>query len=87
MLVGDPRVSHASATVNITIEVVQMTVRRGESASIEAHWRILDSRTGKDVVGGEVLSAPVRPDGYAAVAQALSECLGILADRLVTQIQ
>jgi hypothetical protein len=27
------------------------------------------------------------PDGYAAVAQALSECLGHLADRLITQIQ
>jgi uncharacterized lipoprotein YmbA len=88
MLVADTRVSYSSGTaVNITVDVVQMTVRRGERASIEAHWRILDSRTGKEVVGSEVLSAPVGPDGYAAVAQALSECLGILTDRLVTQIQ
>jgi hypothetical protein len=66
---------------------VQVTVRKGERASIEAHWRILDTRTGGDSAGGEVFSAPVGRDDYAAVPQALSECLGLLADRLMAQMR
>jgi uncharacterized lipoprotein YmbA len=71
------------AAVKVTVDLVQMTVRRGERASIEAHWRILDPRTGGERVGSEVFSAPLAQDGYAAVPQALSDCLGLLADRLV----
>ena len=71
-----------AAAVKVTVDLVQMTVRRGERASIEAHWRISDPGTGRDVVGSEIFSAPVAQDGYAAVPQALSECLGLLADRL-----
>ena len=47
---------------------------------------MLDPRTNKTVAGGDVFSAPVGQDGYAAVAQALSDCLALLADRLVVQI-
>jgi uncharacterized lipoprotein YmbA len=72
--------------IKITVDVVQMSVRRGERASIEAHWRILDPRTGKEVAGGEVFSAPLGSDGSPGIAQALSECLGLLADRLVGQM-
>ena len=88
MLVGDQSVSHSGATaVKVTVDLVQMTVRPGERASIEAHWRILGPRTGTDVVGSEVFNAPLAQDGYAAVPQALSECLGLLADRLVGQMR
>jgi len=88
MLVSGPDVNHSSAAaIKVTIDVVQMTVHRGERTSIETHWRILDSRSGRDVVGGEVFSAPLGSDGYAAIAQALSECLGLLADRLAAQMQ
>jgi uncharacterized lipoprotein YmbA len=88
MLVTDPGSHRASgAVVKMNVDLVQVTLRRGERASIEAHWRILDPRSGEDEVGGEVFSAPLGPDGYAAVAQALSECLGLLADRLVGQMQ
>lgn len=88
MLVADPSVNHAStAAIKITVNVVQMTVRRGTRASIEAQWRILDSRTGKDEVGGEIFSAAVGQNGYADIAQAFSECLGLLADRLIGQMQ
>jgi len=76
-----------AAAVKVTVDLVQMTVRRGDRASIEAHWRIVDPRAGGDVVGSEVFSAPVAQDGYAAVPQALSECLGLLADRLVGQMR
>jgi uncharacterized lipoprotein YmbA len=88
ILVADQSVHRASpAAINVTVDVVQMTVRRGDRASVETHWRIFDPRTGLDTVGGEVFSAPLRQDGYAAVAQALSECLGLLADRLVPQMR
>ncbi len=75
-----------AAAVKVTVDLVQMTVRRGDRASIEAHWRIAGARSGGDMVGSEAFSAPVAQDGYAAVPQALSECLGLLADRLVGQI-
>ena len=86
---GAPRAS--GAAVKITVDVVRMTTRQGDRVSIETHWRIVDARTdprvAKDAVGIEVFSAPLGPDGFAAVARALSDCLGLLADRLVAQIQ
>lgn len=75
-----------TAAVTVTVDLMQVTVRKGERASIEAHWRILDTRTGADSVGSDVFSAPVGREDYAAVPQALSECLGLLADRLMGQI-
>jgi uncharacterized protein len=87
LLVADSSVNRASGSViKINVDVVQLTVHRGRQASIEAHWRILDPRTGKDVTGGDVFSSPLGQDDYAAVAQALSQCLGLLADRLVGQM-
>jgi uncharacterized lipoprotein YmbA len=80
-------VSHSgAAAVKVSVDVTQIIVRRGERASVDAHWRILDVRTGKDVVGGEVFSQPLVADGYSAVAEALSGCLGLLADRLAAQM-
>lgn len=88
LLVGGQSGSRSGeAAVKVTVDLVQVTVRRGEQASIEAHWRILDPRTGVDVVGSEMFKAPLGQDGYAAVPQALSECLGLLADRLVGQLR
>ena len=86
-LVTGQSVNHAvGPVIKVSVDVVQMSMRRGERASIDAHWRILDPRTGKDELGGEVFSRPLGQDDYAAVAQALSDCLGLLADRLVGQM-
>ena len=75
------------ADVRIAVDVVQMTLRRGGEARIEAQWQISDLRSSTVVVGGGNFSAPL-PDGdYAAIAQSLSECLGLLADRLVEQMR
>jgi uncharacterized lipoprotein YmbA len=74
------------ASFDIVVEVVQMTMHRGERTRIEARWRIHDSRTGTDVYGGGEFTAPLANDGYGSVAQALSDCLGQLADRLVQQV-
>jgi uncharacterized protein len=87
LLVADSSVNRTSGSViKIDVDVVQLTVHRGRQASIEAHWRILDPRTGKEAVGGDVFSAPLGQDDYAAVAQALSQCLGLLADRLAATL-
>jgi uncharacterized protein len=89
VLVAAQGVSHpGESAVKVTVDVVQMTARKGERASIEAHWRVLDPRSGGgEVVGSEVFSAPVAQDDYAAVPQALSDCLGMLADRLAGQMR
>lgn len=72
--------------LRIAVDIVQLTVRRGGRASIEAQWRIQGAHTGEDVAGGEEFSAAVGTAGYADVAKALSESLGLLADRLASQI-
>jgi uncharacterized lipoprotein YmbA len=82
LLMTGQGVSHAETTARIAVDIVDITVRRGQRASIEARWRVRDVRTGKDVVGGDAFSAPLSEDGYANVAHALSVCLGQLADRL-----
>ncbi len=87
LLVADSGAARSSGSiVKINVDVVQMTVHRGQQASIEAHWRIIDPRTGKDAVGSELFSAPLGTDDYAAIAQGLSRCLGLLADRLAAQL-
>jgi uncharacterized lipoprotein YmbA len=60
------------ARIKIIIDVVQMTIRR--------------ARAGTEAVGGEVFTAPLGEQDFAAVAQALSQCLGLLADRLVKEL-
>jgi uncharacterized protein len=84
---GQGAVRPNGAAVKITVDVVQMTARQGDRVSIETHWRIVDSRKSTDLAGNELFSTPLGQDSYAAIAQALSDCLSHLADRLVTQIQ
>ena len=76
----------SDARIKIVIDVVQMTVRRGQQASMEAHWRIIGARAGTEAVGGDVFTAPLGEQDFAAVAQALSQCLGLMADRLVKEL-
>jgi uncharacterized lipoprotein YmbA len=86
--VGDREVNGSKApAIQIAVDVVQMTVRRGERARLEVRWRIHDPRTGADAVGGGEFAAALGSESYASVAQALSECLGALADRLVQQLR
>ena len=75
------------ADVRIAVDVVQMTLRRGGEARIEAQWQISDLRSSTVVVGGGNFSAALPEGDYAAIAQSLSECLGLLADRLVEQMR
>jgi uncharacterized lipoprotein YmbA len=86
LLVADPSVNHGGADINLLVNVVTLTIRRGQQASIEAHWRIVDPLTTNDAIGAEELTAPLAAADYADVAQSLSVCLGLLADRIAGQI-
>ena len=88
LLVGGPAAARAtSVPIRINIDVVQMIARQGDRVSIETHWRIVDPRQARDVIGNEVFGSPVGQYGYAGIALALSDCLAHLADRLVAQIR
>jgi uncharacterized protein len=88
LLVSSPDAGHSNQpALQVSVDVVQITAHLGGAASIEAHWRIVDPRTGKDQPGGEVFNASSNRDDYTALAQALSQCLGSLADRLIEQLK
>jgi uncharacterized lipoprotein YmbA len=88
MRVADRQVNGSNApAIDITVDVVQMTVHRGERVRIETRWRIHDPRSAADMVGSGEFAAALGSEGYASVAQALSECLGALADRLAQQMR
>jgi uncharacterized protein len=70
----------------ISIEVVQLSARPGDQVSMEVRWRISDAKNGKQSLGREVFSSSVHTPGYAALATALSSCVGSLADRLIQEL-
>lgn len=72
--------------IKIDVNIDQISARRGNQVSIEAHWRVTDVRGGAASVGRDSFSAPLTSDAYAQVAAGLSSCIGLLADRLILQI-
>jgi uncharacterized lipoprotein YmbA len=87
LLVGDKGFDQTSSEpVKIKVDVVQMSALKDQRVTLEAHWRIVDAAGKVDEIGGDVLSAPLNGEGYAAVAKAFSECLSSLADRLVEKL-
>jgi uncharacterized lipoprotein YmbA len=70
----------------IVLEIDQVTARLGDQVSIETHWRVTDARSGKVSIGRDVLSGSQRPQTYTDIASALSDCIALLADRLVREI-
>jgi uncharacterized lipoprotein YmbA len=73
------------ALVRIDVDVVQLWAQRGVEVSIEAQWRVTDSGNHTSL-GRDVFVAPLHSDSYAAVAAALSSCVGLLADRLAREV-
>jgi uncharacterized protein len=87
LLVTGPGMSNpGGAALKVSVEVVQVTARRGKQVSIDVHWRISDMHAGKETSGGDVFNASLAEEDYAAVARGLSDCLGLLADRLIAQL-
>ena len=72
--------------VHIKVDLVRMSAHRGGTASLEAHWRIIDPAARADLLGGETFTSPIGGGDYAAVARAFSACLASLADRLVEKL-
>ena len=87
VLVGSTgRNSASGAALKMTVDIVQVWMRRGEPARIEVHWQIQGPQAGRESSGAEAFSAPLGNDRYNAVARAWSECLALLADRLAERI-
>jgi uncharacterized lipoprotein YmbA len=88
VLVGDRGFDRAaSPPVTLKVDLVRMSAQRGGRASIEAHWRIVDSSAGVDELGSDSFEAALTHDGYAAVAEAYSETLSALAERLAERVR
>ena len=88
IFVGDRGFDRAAApAVTIKVDIVRMSAQRGGRASIEAHWRIVDSSAGVDELGSGSFEAPVTRDDSAAVAQAYSQALSDLAERLAAEVR
>jgi uncharacterized lipoprotein YmbA len=88
ILIGDRGFDQAaSAPVTMKVDIVRMSAQRGGQASIEAHWRIVDAKAGVDEIGSAAFEAPLGGEGYASVAQAYSQTLSALADRLAEDVR
>jgi uncharacterized lipoprotein YmbA len=72
--------------VRIAVEMDQVIARLGDHLSIETHWRVTDTRTGKETLGRDIFVSPQQPQSYAEVAAAFSACIALLADRLAAEI-
>jgi uncharacterized lipoprotein YmbA len=86
LVTGQGLIQPTGSAIKVTIDLVRVTIRTGKQASMDAHWRIRDMRTGTESLGGDVFSVPLAQESYAAVPRALSDCLAQLADRLAGQL-
>jgi uncharacterized lipoprotein YmbA len=83
ILVGDRGFDRTnSPSIKLKVDIIRMSASRSGQASIEAHWRILDEGAGIDEIGSGSFEARWNGEGYAALAQAYSEALSGLAERL-----
>jgi uncharacterized protein len=87
VLIGDRGFDQSvSPPVTMKVDIVRMAVQRGGHASIEAHWRIVDGSTGTDQIASGTFDAPLDSDAYASIAQAYSQSLSALAEKLAASI-
>ena len=88
IFVGDRGFDRAAMPpVTLKVDIVRMSAQRGGQASIEAHWRIVDSNAGVDELGRGSFEASITRDDYAGVAQAYSRTLSDLADHLAQEVR
>jgi uncharacterized lipoprotein YmbA len=87
VLIGDRSFDQAAAqSVNLKVDIVRMSARQPGQVTIEAHWRIVDTKVGLDQLGSCAFDAPLDSSGYAAVARAYSQTLSTLAETLAAAI-
>ena len=82
LVVSDLVASHATAYVNVVVDFTKLSIRRGERAHMEVQWRVVDAHGGTEVIRSGEFSSPLSDQGYEPIAQALSGCLGQLADKI-----
>jgi uncharacterized lipoprotein YmbA len=88
ILIGDRGFDQAaSPPVTMKVDVVRMSAQQGGRASIEAQWRVVDASAGVDEIGNGSFDVPLSGEGYASVAQAYSQALSSLADRLAANVR
>ncbi len=88
LVVGDRGFDQGgSPPVTVKVDIVRMSAQQNGQARIEAHWRIVNASTGLDAIDSDSIAAAVNGNGYAAVAQAYSQALSTLADRLVVDLE
>jgi uncharacterized protein len=80
------RSDRASGMLKIRVDIVQLSAHMGGTATLEAHWRVIEEGSKGEEVGAETFSAPVAGADYTAVARAISEMLSSLADRLAVKL-
>ena len=87
VLVGDRGFDQASSPpVLVKVDIVRMSAQQGESATIEAHWRIEDGSVGTDLIGSDRFKVPLDGKGFTSVAKAYSQALSGLADTLTANL-
>jgi uncharacterized protein len=88
ILIGDRGFDQtASPPVTMKVDIVRMTAQRGGQARIEARWRIVDATAATDQLDSAAFEAPLGSGDYATVAQAYSQALSALADRLAGDVR
>jgi uncharacterized lipoprotein YmbA len=70
----------------IVVDVNELLARPGEQVSLEAHWRVSDSGSGKEFLGRDIFVATLHSQSYSAVADGLRASVSLLADRLVKEL-
>jgi uncharacterized lipoprotein YmbA len=84
LLVGDRRFDQGKAAAVVKVDIVRMAAARAGHAKLTAHWHITDIDAGLDSVGGDSFDVSLSGADYAAMAQAYSQALSLLADELVS---
>jgi uncharacterized protein len=87
ILIGDRGFDQGSPPVTMKVDIVKMSAQRGGQARIEARWRIVDGSAAMDELGNAAFEAPLGGDDTASVAQAYSQALSALAERLAGDVR
>jgi uncharacterized protein len=80
--VADP----ASPNASLSVDVVQLALRRGSGVRLEARWQLQDGRGGKVSQGRQTFTAPAADASTQSLVRSLDACLGLLADRVVADL-
>ena len=87
ILIGDRGFDQGSPPVTMKVDIVRMSAQRGGQARIEARWRIVDAGAATDEFDSAAFEVPLVGDDTATVAQAYSQALSALAEKLAGDVR